>query len=62
MQRAMSYNILNAIKEIVAAITKEEKPILPLHEKTNPVFEVPLEEIIVTPEPSPKAYDKWYSK
>ena len=59
MQRAASFNILTALKEIITVLTKEE-PLLPLHEKSPPVFE--LHEIIVTPEPSPIKIETWIKK
>ena len=59
MQRAASFNILTALKEIITVLTKEE-PLLPLHEKSKPVFE--LHEIVVTPEPSPIKIETWNKK
>jgi hypothetical protein len=60
MQRAASFNILTALKEIITVLTKEEPPLLPLHEKSKPVFQ--LHEIVVTPEPSPTKIETWNKK
>jgi hypothetical protein len=55
MQRTFSFNIATLIKDIISLfVEKEKEPILPTFNRTSPVFEVPLDAIIVTPEPSPK--------
>jgi len=53
MQRALNYNITTLIKDIISIFT-DTGPILPTFQRSSPVFEVPLDTIIVTPEPSPK--------
>jgi hypothetical protein len=53
MQRVLSTSLLTAIKDIVLML-KEEDQVLPLYKRQQPVFTVPLTEIIVTPDPSNK--------
>jgi hypothetical protein len=53
MQRVLSTTLLTAIKDIVIML-KEEEQVLPLYQRKQPVFIVPLTEIIVTPDPSSK--------
>ena len=54
MQRVLSTTLLTAIKDIVIML-KEDDHLLPLYERKKPVFIVPLTEIIVTPDPSPRS-------
>jgi hypothetical protein len=55
MQRTLSFNLTMLIKDIINLFVEKE-PILPTYQRSTerPAFEIPLDQIIITPEPSPR--------
>jgi len=46
------------IKDLISLLIDDKGPILPTYERnTKPTFEIPLDQIVVTPESSPNKFE-----
>jgi len=58
MNRTFSYNFTVMIKDLISLLIDDKGPILPTYERnTKPTFEIPLDQIVVTPESSPNKFE-----